>query len=258
MFNDLQPNQSTSTTPPVDDIFAETDKSAAEVKNFSGYYNQNPASAVGAAAPTEIETQKAGLSASNNSATSSKNKILKIGLIVLFVVLLVSLGYLVYIKFIATPAVVEIPVTKTIVATTTNQEVVVSITEPVVPVIPVSQEITVVTSTPLTTTTPPVSNSVDTDNDGLTDEEENILGTNINLTDTDGDGLTDYDEVKLNNTDANKVDTDGDLLPDYDEVKIYRTDPNKVDTDGDTYDDGSEIKGGYNPLGAGKLIDVVR
>ena len=36
---------------------------------------------------------------------------------------------------------------------------------------------------------------MDTDGDGLTDGEENDLGTNPNNPDTDGDGLTDGEEV---------------------------------------------------------------
>jgi len=47
-------------------------------------------------------------------------------------------------------------------------------------------------------------------------------------------------------------DTDGDGLSDFEEVNIYHTDPLKADTDGDGYSDGAEVKGGYNPLGAGK------
>lgn len=53
----------------------------------------------------------------------------------------------------------------------------------------------------------------------------------------------------------NKVDTDGDGLSDYDEINIYKTDPLNPDTDGDGYSDGEEVKGGYNPLGDGKLIE---
>ncbi|WP_164731673.1 gliding motility-associated C-terminal domain-containing protein, partial [Flagellimonas beolgyonensis] len=37
--------------------------------------------------------------------------------------------------------------------------------------------------------------TVDSDNDGLTDDEENVLGTNPTNPDTDGDGLTDGEEV---------------------------------------------------------------
>ena len=53
----------------------------------------------------------------------------------------------------------------------------------------------------------------------------------------------------------NKLDSDEDGLLDNDEINIYKTDPKKSDTDGDGYRDGDEIKSGYNPLGAGKLIE---
>ena len=49
------------------------------------------------------------------------------------------------------------------------------------------------------------------------------------------------------------ADTDGDGLNLAQEL-MYGTDPNKADTDGDGYSDGVEVKGGYNPLGAGKLV----
>ncbi len=73
--------------------------------------------------------------------------------------------------------------------------------------------------------------------------------------DTDGDGLTDEEEAKYG-TDAQKVDTDTDTLTDYEEIMIWKTDPLNLDTDGDTYDDGMEVKNGYNPLGAGKLLEL--
>jgi len=71
----------------------------------------------------------------------------------------------------------------------------------------------------------------DTDSDGLNDDEETILGTDISISDTDKDGLSDYDEVR-----------------------VYRTDPANADTDGDGFKDGDEVKNGYNPAGAGKLF----
>jgi hypothetical protein len=74
------------------------------------------------------------------------------------------------------------------------------------------------------------------------------------LKDTDDDGLTDTEEAALN-TNPNAVDSDNDGLFDREEVKVYGTDPLKADTDGDGYSDGVEVKGGFNPLGWGKLFD---
>jgi hypothetical protein len=51
-------------------------------------------------------------------------------------------------------------------------------------------------------------------------------------------------------------DTDGDALGDREEVDVYGTDPLRQDTDGDTYLDGAEVSGGYNPNGAGKLLNL--
>jgi hypothetical protein len=73
----------------------------------------------------------------------------------------------------------------------------------------------------------------DSDDDGLTDEEEAGLGTNPNSPDSDNDGLFDREEVR-----------------------VYGSDPMKTDTDGDGYSDGQEVKGGFNPLGWGKLFDT--
>lgn len=71
----------------------------------------------------------------------------------------------------------------------------------------------------------PLLQPQDTDEDGLTDEEESALGTSINSADTDGDGLFDREEVK-----------------------IYKTDPLVADTDGDKVNDGDEIKNNSDPL----------
>jgi len=49
------------------------------------------------------------------------------------------------------------------------------------------------------------------------------------------------------------TDTDKDTLSDYNEIYVYKTDPFNPDTDGDGYKDGAEVKGGYNPNGPGKL-----
>ena len=94
---------------------------------------------------------------------------------------------------------------------------------------------------------------LDTDGDGLGDDEEILIGTDPNNPDTDGDGLLDREEFLEYKTDPLKVDTDEDELSDYDEIITYKTDPNNPDTDGDTYLDGAEVKGGYDPNGEGEL-----
>jgi len=75
---------------------------------------------------------------------------------------------------------------------------------------------------------------VDSDNDGLTDEEEQAIGTDPYNPDSDGDGYTDFEEVGSDVT--NPRDTDGDEIIDA------------LDTDSD--DDGipdSEDPKPYNP-----------
>jgi len=73
--------------------------------------------------------------------------------------------------------------------------------------------------------------------------------------DTDMDGIIDDEELNLG-TNPMKVDSDDDGLTDREEVKIYKTDPLNPDTDGDTYLDGEEARGGYNPNGSGKLFEL--
>ncbi len=73
--------------------------------------------------------------------------------------------------------------------------------------------------------------------------------------DQDSDGLTDAEEQTVG-TDPLKPDTDSDGLFDREEVKVYLTDPLKADTDGDTFADGVEIQNGYNPKGDGKLLEL--
>ncbi|MFH1233826.1 MAG: hypothetical protein V1649_04235 [Patescibacteria group bacterium] len=73
--------------------------------------------------------------------------------------------------------------------------------------------------------------------------------------DTDKDGLTDEEEKQLG-TDPNSIDSDNDGLSDREEVKVYGTNPLNADTDGDGYEDGDEVKNGYNPKGQGKLYEI--
>jgi hypothetical protein len=85
-----------------------------------------------------------------------------------------------------------------------------------------------------------LSRDGDRDEDGLTNERELGLGTDIDNPDTDGDGLDDGVEVTVHHTDPTVADTDGDGLPDGREVEIGTT-PTRADTDGDGLDDGAEI-----------------
>ncbi len=83
--------------------------------------------------------------------------------------------------------------------------------------------------------------SLDSEGDGLSDEEEARLGTDPFSKDTDNDGLSDYEEVKIYHTDPLNPDTDFDGLLDGEEVLKRKTNPLKRDTDGGGVDDWHEI-----------------
>ncbi|HEM45417.1 MAG TPA: hypothetical protein ENO23_00060, partial [Alphaproteobacteria bacterium] len=86
----------------------------------------------------------------------------------------------------------------------------------------------------------------DYDGDGLTNGEEQALGTDAFRRDTDGDGIDDADEIPLG-TDPIDADTDDDGLDDGTEL-LLGTDPLDADSDGDTLSDGAEVTAGTNPL----------
>jgi hypothetical protein len=93
----------------------------------------------------------------------------------------------------------------------------------------------------------------DDDQDGLSNMEEEMLGTNKTKKDTDEDGINDGDEIYRYQLDPTTndytADTDEDGLTNIDEVDVYGTNPIKSDTDGDTLSDGAEITiHGTNPL----------
>lgn len=126
-----------------------------------------------------------------------------------------------------------------------------------------------------------ITDTTDTDGDGLPDEIEKYFGTDISSDDSDGDGLNDYIETAvlgydpLNaDTDNNGVpdadedadrdgidnkseielgtnpasaDTDADGISDYYELYSYGTDPTEADTDGDGADDGWEVEHLFDP-----------
>ena len=86
-----------------------------------------------------------------------------------------------------------------------------------------------------------ISRDADPDNDGLTNREEEQLGTDAKNSDTDGDGLRDGEEINKYKTSPLKADTDGDSLRDGDEIFIYKTNPNSSDSDDDGLTDGEEV-----------------
>ena len=88
-------------------------------------------------------------------------------------------------------------------------------------------------------------NSADSDGDGLSDGEEAALGTDPLNQDSDDDGLTDGAEA-LSGLDPLNPDSDGDGLLDGTEF-VGDTDPFEADSDGDGLNDGDEIEAGSDP-----------
>lgn len=87
----------------------------------------------------------------------------------------------------------------------------------------------------------------DSDGDGLTNREEQELGTDPINPDTDGDLLQDGPEVKRYQTNPLDPDSDSDGLNDGDEVS-RGTDPLRADSDSDLLNDGEEVQRGTDPL----------
>ena len=83
---------------------------------------------------------------------------------------------------------------------------------------------------------------IDTDNDGLPDEDEtNIHNTDPLDSDTDNDNLPDGFEIFNSSTNPTDDDTDDDLLLDGQEVLVFLTNPLQSDTDSDGLNDGTEV-----------------
>ena len=80
----------------------------------------------------------------------------------------------------------------------------------------------------------------DADGDGVTNGEEETLGTDPENPDSDNDGLNDGDEVAIGSDPLNE-DSDGDGLLDGEENDIG-SDPTNTDSDADGYPDGAEVE----------------
>jgi len=99
--------------------------------------------------------------------------------------------------------------------------------------------------------------ALDSDNDGIPDDMETALGTDIYSQDSDGDGLPDGYELN-NGYNPTGTDTDGNGINDGDEDRdsdglneadeySYGTDANRADTDNDGRSDGWEVNNRRNP-----------
>jgi uncharacterized repeat protein (TIGR02543 family) len=101
--------------------------------------------------------------------------------------------------------------------------------------------------------------AIDSDGDGLTDVQEEALGTNPHKADTDGDGISDGDEVSgaLSGypgcaTDPVVADTDHGIRmkvrvitgkKSIHRIGVVKPNPCSADTDGDGISDGKEVRG---------------
>lgn len=208
----------------VDDIFSETDK----VDN-AGVFSQ---------ARPKIEAQTVGLGALAREDADLENhksggsKLLR-RLLTIFIILgiLGAAAYFIYVSLANRPTDVDL-VTPA----------------PVVPA-PVVPNPTPIVPEPIVDETPSSTPLIDED---LVEEPEEPNVLDLSLIDTDDDGLSDADE-ELAGSNPNLIDTDNDGLSDYEEVEIYKTNPLSPDSDSDGYDDGTEVRGGYNPNGTGRL-----
>lgn len=159
----------------------------------------------------------------NSASVAGKKKMLIAGIVVIVIILLGIGGYVAYQRFV--------------------------VQQPVVPASE-SENANGDTSTDTESTNNDTS-AVPVVEGNTSDTEDSGVDLSLPI-DSDGDGLTDQEELKYN-TDPDLADTDRDGLFDREEVVSWKTDPLNPDSDGDSFLDGDEVKNGYDPLGPGKL-----
>jgi len=91
----------------------------------------------------------------------------------------------------------------------------------------------------------------DSDQDGISDGKEYLLGTDLDSSDSDSDGIDDEDEI-LEGTNPLLRDSDSDGLSDIEEA-ILGVSPVLEDSDGDGFTDAFEVRSGSDPLVPGDV-----
>lgn len=223
MFEQIKP---TSGNQPIEDIFSTTEKPPVSPSQ-GGQVNQNiPIPQPAGPLPPTINQSVGPVQPLTNlkeiqmEPEKKKSGFLPVLIIVILVIVLGGLGYLAYGKFFGNQPNANLPANKNL---TDNQNI---------------------------NTNQPVTNQ------DLNVNEQAVENINEEvIMDSDKDGLLDSEEKSLG-TDINEVDTDGDNLYDFEEVKTFQTNPLNPDTDSDGYLDGEEVRGGYNPKGPGKMLNL--
>ena len=106
------------------------------------------------------------------------------------------------------------------------------------------------TKTTLTKTITVLSEEIIKAFESLKEDDSSLDGMPLDIDpegDFDEDGITNQEEEELG-TNMFSDDSDGDSISDSDEINKYKTDPLNPDTDGDGISDGYEIALGLNPL----------
>lgn len=219
MFDDLNKNNQPaegginkkSVSPKIEDIFADTENQTSVKPDVFKPKEQTP----GVIASAEYE----------ESSSLGKKILISVGVIFILGAL-GYIGYMGYVNFFLSNKDVNNNTQEENLVQKNGEETLIDENKP-------DMQTDVKEKTPIEESQPVQSQSIDSDQDGLSDDEEKSLGMDENSTDTDGDGLFDREEVK-----------------------VYKTNPLLTDTDGDGFSDGDEVKNGYNPNGSGKLYEL--